>query len=87
MTKSEFLQLLENAKQDKHGNLYFNETYADGSKGARVYFATVSTACDDFVENYCYKCTDGSYEHYNHHFMPSDDTFEVKIVKRDVKKK
>lgn len=77
MDKQEFLKLLENAKTDKHKNLYF----IDESIGInnRVYFATVTTICDDFIKEYCYKKDDG-FEHYNRHFTSNDDTFEIQIV-------
>jgi hypothetical protein len=78
MNKQEFIKLLENAQVDEFGNLYYYEE--DDEIENRIYFATVTTICDDFVENYCYQDSKGNYEHYNRHFSPSDDTFEVKIV-------
>lgn len=78
MTKKEFIKLIKNAKVDENGNLY----YVDDSIGIgnRVYFATVTTICDDFVKEYCYD-EDGECEHYDRHFTSNDDTLEIIIVK------
>lgn len=78
MTKKEFMDLLENAEVDEKGNLYYRDGNLD--IGNKVYFATVTTICDDFVDEYCYETPTG-YEHYNRHFTPNDDTFEVLLVK------
>lgn len=76
MNKQDFLRLLDKAQTDNNGNLFFIE---DEEIKNKVYFATVTTICDDFVEEYCYEHKEG-YEHYNRHFSPNDDTFEIKIV-------
>lgn len=78
MTKKEFIKLIKNAKVDKNGNLY----YIDDSIGIgnRVYFATVTTVCDDFVTAYCYE-EDEKCERYDRHFTLNDDTLEIIIVK------
>lgn len=77
MTKKEFIKLIKNAKVDENGNLY----YVDDSIGNRVYFATVTTICDDFVKTYCYD-EDGECEHYDRHFTANDDTLEIIIIKK-----
>ena len=83
MNKQDFIELLENAKQDRYGNLY----YIDKKSGIdnRIYFGTVTTICADFVKEYCYKGNDG-YEHYNRHFTRNDDTLEICLVKDKNKK-
>lgn len=84
MTKKEFIKLIKNAKVDENGNLY----YVDNSIGIgnRVYFATVTTVCNDFVETYCCE-EDGKCEHYDRHFTSNDDTLEIIIVKKSQERK
>ena len=85
MTKKEFIKLIKNSNVDENGNLY----YADNSIGIgnRVYFATVTTICDDFVKTYCSEEDgDGEAGLYDRHFTPNDDTLEIIIVK-DLRKK
>ena len=85
MTKNEFIKLINNAKVDENGNLY----YIDNSLNIdnRVYFATITTICEDFVTTYCYDGDrDGEAGLYDRHFTPNDDTLEIIIVK-DLKKK
>ena len=79
MTKKEFIKLIKNAKVDENGNLY----YIDDSLGIgnRVYFATVTTICKDFVTTYCYD-EDGEAGLYDRHFTTNDDTLEIIIVKK-----
>lgn len=79
MTKKEFIKLINNAEVDENGNLY----YIDYSLGInnRVYFATVTTVCDDFVKKYCHD-KDGKCEHYDRHFTSNDDTLKIIIVKK-----
>lgn len=83
MTKKEFIKLIKNAKVDENGNLY----YIDDSIGIRnrVYFATVTTICSDFVTTYCYE-EDGKAGRYDRHFTANDDTLEITIVKELEKK-
>ena len=82
MKKQEFIELLKNAKTDEKGNLYYiGKEYC----GKRVYFATVNTICDDFVEEYCCDENDECY-HYNRHFTNNDDTIEIQIVKDEAEK-
>lgn len=76
MNKQEFIKLLDKAKVDKQGNLYF---IGDKEIKNRVYFATVTTICDDFVEEYCSEHKN-EFEYYNRHFTYNDDTIEIKIV-------
>ena len=51
MTKNEFIKLINNAKVDENGNLYYND---DSLCIGNIYFATVTTICNDFVATYCY---------------------------------
>ena len=81
MTKKEFIKLIKNAEADEKGNLY----YIDNSIGNRVYFATITTICEDFVKTYCYD-EGGEAGRYDRHFTRNDDTLEIIIVK-DLKKK
>ena len=83
MTREEFIKLLNNAEVDEKGNLY----YIDNSIGIgnRVYFATITTICEDFVKTYCYD-EDGEAGRYDRHFTPNDDTLEIIVVK-DLDKK
>ena len=83
MTKKEFIKLIKNAKVDENGNLY----YIDDSIGVhnRVYFATVTTICKDFVTTYCYQ-EDGKVSRYDRHFTENDDTLEIIIVKESQEK-
>ena len=78
MNKEQFVELLEKAVTDEYGNLY----YVDNSIGIgnRVYFATVTTICDDFVKTYCYENETGC-GRYDRHFTKNDDTIEILIVK------
>lgn len=76
MNKQEFLRLLDNAQIDDNGNLYFIK---DNEINNKAYFAVVTTICDDFVDEYCYKDKNG-YEYYNRHFTYNDDTIEMQIV-------
>lgn len=78
MTKEEFIKLINNAKVDENGNLY----YIDDSIGIcnRVYFATVTTICEDFATTYCYE-RGGESGRYDRHFTSNDDTLEIILVK------
>ena len=77
MTKNEFIKLINNAKVDENGNLY----YIDNSLCiGNIYFATVTTICNDFVATYCYD-KDGKAVLYDNHFTQNDDTLEINIVK------
>ena len=78
MEKEEFIKLINSAKVDENGNLY----YIDHSLSInnRVYFATITTICDDFVKTYCYD-EDGEAGRYDRHFTSNDDTLEIIIVK------
>ena len=85
MTREEFIELINNAEVDEKGNLY----YIDNSIGIgnRVYFATITTICEDFVTTYCYDGDrDGEAGLYDRHFTPNDDTLDIIVVK-DLKKK
>lgn len=83
MTKEEFIKLINNAKVDENGNLY----YIDSSTGIcnRIYFATVTTICDDFATTYCYE-RGGESGRYDRHFTSNDDTLEIILVKELQKK-
>lgn len=76
MTKKEFLKLIKNAKEDENGYLYF---VGDGDNW-RTYFTTVTTVCNDFVNEYCYQ-TENDCEYYNRHFTENDDTIELHVVR------
>ena len=78
MKKEEFIQLINNAKVDENGNLY----YIDDSRtiNNRIYFATVTTICHDYVKTYCYD-EDGEAGRYDRHFTMNDDTLKLIIVK------
>lgn len=78
MNKEKFIKLLEKAKKDRYGNLY----YIDDEIGInnRVYFGTITTICEDFIKTYCCKEIDG-FEYYNRHFTLNDDTIEICLVK------
>lgn len=76
MDKKQFIKLLENAQTDENGNLYYIE------RGHRVYFATITTICDDFVKEYCYDEGKGDVcGRYDRHFTHNDDTLEIFVVK------
>ena len=77
MTKNEFIKLINNAKVDENGNLYYND---DSLCIGNIYFATVTTICNDFVATYCYD-KDGKAVLYDNHFTQNDDTLEINIVK------
>ena len=78
MNKDKFTKLINNAKVDEKGNLY----YIDDSLSInnRVYFATVTTICEDFVKTYCDEGEEVGY--YDRHFTTNDDTLEIIIVKK-----
>ena len=78
MNKKEFIKLIDNAKVDENGNLY----YIDDSLSINntVYFATITTICEDFVKTYCYEGEEVGY--YDRQFTPRDDTLEITIVKK-----
>lgn len=79
MNKKEFIKLIDNAKVDENGNLY----YIDHSLSInnRVYFATVTTICEDFVETYC-DDVGGESVRYDRHFTTNDDTLKIIVVKK-----
>lgn len=77
MKLSEFEKLLKNAEIDENGNLFFR-----GKCNEKVYFATVRTVCEDFVDTYCYE-TKGHFERYDRHFTREDDSLEIQIVRKD----
>ena len=84
MKKEEFMKLLENAKEDENGNLYFLDKILvndEDSEAHRVYFGTITTICDDLIEEYSSEC-DGYQEVYDRHFW-NDDTLEIKIVNKN----
>lgn len=69
MNKEDFLNLLEQAKEDEYGNLYVLSEYN------KVYFGTITTVCEDILEMADRK----DHEVYDRHFW-NDDTLECKIV-------
>ena len=79
MNKKELIKLIDNAKVDENGNLY----YIDDSLtiNNRVYFATITTICEDFVETYC-DDVDGESVRYDRHFTTNDDTLKIIVVKK-----
>lgn len=84
MSKEEFIKLLEFAKEDENGNLYFEDkilTSDDNSDAHRVYFGTITTICGDLIKEHSNEC-DGYREVYNRHFW-NDDTLEIKIVNKN----
>ena len=84
MNKEEFIKLLENAKEDENGNLYFLDKILPNDKddeAHRVYFGTITTICDDLIEEHSSEC-DGYQEVYDRHFW-NDDTLEIKIVNKN----
>ena len=83
MTKKEFIKLINNAKVDENGNLYYIDNSLEICN--RVYFATVTTICEDFVTTYCYN-ENGETGRYDRHFTQNDDTLEILIVKEKQKK-
>ncbi len=78
MTKKEFIKIINKAKVDENGNLY----YIDNSLniGNRVYFATITTLYNDFVTTYCYDIGGKAFL-YDNHFTQNDDTLGINIVK------
>ena len=83
MNKEEFVKLLENAKEDENGNLYFLDKILandEDSEAHRVYFGTITTICDDLIEEHSSEC-DGYQEVYDRHFW-NDDILEIKIVNK-----
>lgn len=84
MTKKEFIKLINNAKVDENGNLYYIDNSLEICN--RVYFATVTTICEDFVTTYCYD-KNGEAGRYDRHFTQNDDTLEIIIVKKLQKEK
>lgn len=85
MNKKEFLELLNNAKVDENGNLYYLEKICetdDDELAHKVYFSTIRTICADLVDNYCWKDKEEGYELYDRHFI-DDDTLEAQIVKEE----
>lgn len=84
MNKEEFIKLLENAKEDENGNLYFLDKIFPNDKddeAHRVYFGTITTICDDLIEEHSTEY-DGYQEVYDRHFW-NDDTLEIKIVNKN----
>ena len=84
MNKEDFIKLLENAKEDENGNLYFlDKILADDNdeEAHRVYFGTITTICEDLIEVHSSECN-GYQEVYNRHFW-NDDTLEIKIVNKN----
>lgn len=79
MNLSEFERLIKKAEIDENGNLFYRDKYK-----RKIYFATVKTVCDDFVDTYCYE-TKGHYECYDRHFTRNDDSLEIQIVRKDKK--
>lgn len=77
MNKETFMKLLEKAKTDEYGNLYIVEN-KDEYGEQRIYFGTITTVCDDLIEQFCGENDDG-FELYDRHFL-NDDTLECKIV-------
>lgn len=53
----------------------------EDSEAHRVYFGTITTICDDLIEEHSSKC-DGYQEVYDRHFW-NDDTLEIKIVNKN----
>lgn len=80
MNKEDFIKLLEKAKTDKYGNLYIDRKEIDKkwNHEQRIYFGTITTVCDDLIEEYCSK-TDTGFELYDRHFI-NDDTLECQII-------
>lgn len=84
MSREEFIKLLDNAKEDENGNLYFLDkilTNDESEEAHRVYFGTITTICDDLIEEHSSEC-DGYQELYDRHFW-NDDTLEIKIVNKN----
>ena len=89
MDKEEFIKLINKAKVDEKGNLYIiqkivgdefvNEEEESGTH--RVYFGTITTICEDLIEEHASETKDG-FELYDRHFW-NDDTLECKIVRKE----
>lgn len=87
MNKEKFIELLENAKEDKYGNLYITEgeftdkddLFYEDMKDKKWYFSITNTVCDDLIEEYCGQDTKNNFELYDRHFC-NDDTLEIKII-------
>ena len=70
MNKEEFVKLLENAKEDENGNLYFLDKILandEDNEAHRVYFGTITTICEDLIEVHSSEF-DGYQEVYDIHF-------------------
>ena len=77
MKKDEFIKLLNNAKEDEYGNLYYEEKILESDDYThRVYFSTITTICENLM-NLVSDPTE--HEVYDRHFW-NDDTLEAKIV-------
>lgn len=83
MNKETFMKLLKRAKTDKYGNLYIDrkEIDKDWDEEQRIYFGTITTVCEDLINEFCIKTDDG-FELYDRHFV-NDDTLKCKIVRED----
>ena len=88
LTKELLITYLNEAKQDENGHWYVEKEKDEidikfGIGGQRIYFGMFYTVCYDFVSEYTYKDGDNT-EHYNRHFSPNDDTFELVVAKNEV---
>ena len=74
MSKAEFIELLDKAKEDEYGNLYILGEYDN-----RIYFGTITTICEDIMEMVS---DPKDHEVYDRHFW-NDDTLQCKIVHKN----
>lgn len=85
MDIEKFVKLLSKAKKDRYGNLYVErkdvevDSVVRGLEKQRYYFSLSTTVCDDLVEMYSDKTSEGA-EVYDRHFL-NDDTLKIKIVR------
>lgn len=71
MNKDDFIEMLNNAREDEYGRLYVIGNYDN-----RIYFGTITTICEDIFNLTSDKTTE---EIYDRHFW-NDDTLECHVV-------
>lgn len=74
MNKEEFINMLEQAKEDEYGRLYVLGKYNN-----KIYFGTITTICEDIFELNHSKENQDTAELYDRHFW-NDDTLECFVV-------
>lgn len=71
MNKENFIEMINNAKEDEYGRLYVL-----GHNNNKIYFGTITTICEDIFNMTSDKETE---EIYDRHFW-NDDTLECHVV-------